>query len=86
MHSICQAPVSEVTTFFSKHNHHCPTNFNPADYVMTLIQTESREILNKSGIDADNEASAALMASGMEHCSETEHKFPVVLKASFMKV
>jgi ABC-type multidrug transport system permease subunit len=45
-----QGPVSTLTTFFSSMGYECPQNYNPADYVMYLSQTESTESLTKKGV------------------------------------
>ena len=36
---VYHGPVSGVKTYFSKQGYTCPDNYNPSDYVMTLIQT-----------------------------------------------
>ncbi len=34
-------PIEDLTAHFSKFDFHCPQNYNPADYLMFLCQTES---------------------------------------------
>jgi hypothetical protein len=41
--------VPAIVPHFHKLGHHCPSNFNPADFVMSLSQTESVEELEKTG-------------------------------------
>jgi ABC-type multidrug transport system ATPase subunit len=32
-------PVDEVVSYFDKFDYHCPSNYNPSDFIMTLAQT-----------------------------------------------
>lgn len=45
-----QGPVNEIVSHFSKHGFACPENFNPADYIMFVVQTEATEKLESSGV------------------------------------
>jgi ABC-type multidrug transport system permease subunit len=45
-----QGPVNQIVNYFSKFDYICPSNYNPSDYVMFLIQTESQETLNAKGV------------------------------------
>lgn len=45
-----QGPVDNVVPHFAAHGYQCPQNYNPCDYVMSLIQVESTEALEKSGV------------------------------------
>lgn len=45
-----QGAVSDITNYFNKFDYTCPNNYNPSDYVMFLIQTESSELLEKKGV------------------------------------
>ena len=49
-----QGPVENMTAHFSKFNFHCPQNYNPADYLMFLCQTESIEGSLKSAISMES--------------------------------
>jgi hypothetical protein len=42
--------VSDLTTSFKNCGYSCPASYNPADFVMSLSQTESIEKLKASGI------------------------------------
>jgi ABC-type multidrug transport system ATPase subunit len=85
-----QGPVSKLTAFFSSMGYECPQNYNPADFVMFLSQTESKENLEQRGIFAhaatnsskqlsieDSASSSAAAAGGAD---ETFH---VQIKSSF---
>ena len=45
-----QGAVNDITNYFNKFDYICPNNYNPSDYVMFLIQTESSETLEKKGV------------------------------------
>ena len=55
-----------MITHFSKFGYSCPANFNPADYMMSISQTESMETLEAAGVFQANAADAALIVSQME--------------------
>lgn len=41
---------SEMTQYFGNHGHLCPTNYNPADFVLYLMQTADETTLDKLAI------------------------------------
>ena len=45
-----QGSVNQIVNYFSKFDYICPANYNPSDYVMFLIQTETDETLNSKGL------------------------------------
>ena len=45
-------PIKHIAAHFEKAGYSCPNNYNPADYVMFLSQTESVEKLESSGASA----------------------------------
>ena len=44
---IYHGPVKNVREYFGKFGHKCPDNFNPADFVMNLIQTLPEDEMSK---------------------------------------
>ncbi len=48
-----QGPVCELVTHFSKFDYHCPSNYNPADFIMFLSQQESMNSFASKGILMD---------------------------------
>lgn len=80
-----QGPVSKLNDFFSKFDYNCPINYNPADYVMLLSQTESMEVVTKKGIFLANEEHAQLIKTDIETTKESKLKFPSMNKAPFSR-
>lgn len=82
-----QGSSANLVSYFSQFGYNCPTNYNPADYVMLLSQTESMESIEKSGIMDINKVSAAKIGVDIRNSvTTTEHFFPDQHKASFLKV
>ena len=48
-----QGPVENLTSHFSRFDFHCPNNYNPADYLMYLCQTESLDEALKPAISLE---------------------------------
>ena len=44
-----QGPVNELVSYFSKFGYNCPSNYNPADFIMFLSQQESLANLESKG-------------------------------------
>jgi ABC-type multidrug transport system permease subunit len=81
-----QGPVSKLTAFFSSLGYECPQNYNPADFVMFLSQTESTEDLTKRGIfdRAATDSSRNLTIEPAETETETAPEaFQVVIKSGY---
>lgn len=79
-----QGPVSEMAATFSSMGYECPQNYNPADYVMFLSQTESTEDLEKHGIfDKATSGSPCKMVTNGSTKEETSDGYHVVQKAGF---
>ena len=80
-----QGPVKKLITFFSSLGYECPQNYNPADFVMFLSQTESTEDLQKRGIfdraatDSSKQLGDVSETTPEETSSEAFH---VVVKSS----
>jgi ABC-type multidrug transport system permease subunit len=45
-----EGSVHHLVEFFQPFGYSCPPNYNPADYVMFLCQTESEEVLDHKGV------------------------------------
>ena len=45
-----QGQVKTIVDYFNKFDYVCPANYNPSDYVMFLIQTETDETLTSKGV------------------------------------
>ena len=77
-----------MITHFSKFGYSCPANFNPADYVMFLAQTESMEALEATGMLKVNDADAALIVSQVEESTKSNDQGSVVefVQAPFLLV
>jgi hypothetical protein len=58
-HILTSGPTKQITSFFTSFGYVCPENFNPADFVMNLSQTESLATLNKIGLFEKNQESAS---------------------------
>ena len=78
-----QGPVKKVTTFFSSIGYQCPDNYNPADYVMFLSQTESLEELQKRRIFdlASTDSSKNIVSTAVD--DDAPDTFELVIKSSF---
>jgi ABC-type multidrug transport system ATPase subunit len=80
-------PVTDIITNFSIFGYNCPTNYNPADYVMLLAQTESIEQLEKSGLIPDANKQADLIREEVSACEAGTADFHATeFQASFFKV
>jgi ABC-type multidrug transport system ATPase subunit len=44
-----QGAVTEVPSFFAQRGHACPTNYNPADWIMNVAQSIPEDQLNQAG-------------------------------------
>ena len=44
-----QGPVTSIVPYYAKFGFHCPSNYNPADFVMSLSQVESAADLQEKG-------------------------------------
>lgn len=42
-----QGPPTNIVHHYAKFGYHCPSNYNPADFVMSLSQMESTEVLEE---------------------------------------
>ena len=42
-----QGPVTSIVPHFGNAGYHCPSNYNPADFLMSLCQMESVEVLEE---------------------------------------
>eukprot|EP00927_Polykrikos_kofoidii_P075047 TRINITY_DN7110_c0_g2_i1.p1 TRINITY_DN7110_c0_g2~~TRINITY_DN7110_c0_g2_i1.p1 ORF type:complete len:673 (-),score=101.19 TRINITY_DN7110_c0_g2_i1:30-2048(-) len=64
--TIFQGKALELTQWLEKCGYNCPAEHNPADYVMFLMETESRDLIDiladseKSGVDSCVQPSAAV--------------------------
>lgn len=47
---IYQGPTEEIVPYFAKMGRVCPNNYNPSDFVMTLVQQDSLQELQQSGL------------------------------------
>ena len=82
-----QGETSTLVSYFSKFGYDCPTNYNPADYVMLLSQTETIESVEKSGImEANKTAGKEIENDIHEKKSSKLIEFPDSFKANFFKV
>ena len=45
-----QGPVSSLNSYFASKGYNCPQDYNPCDFVMTIIQTETVESLDAKGV------------------------------------
>ena len=43
-------PVTGIASYFSKFDFHCPSNYNPSDFIMFISQTISTEELTSKGV------------------------------------
>lgn len=80
-----QGPVATMNEFFNKFDYRCPNNYNPADYVMLLSQTESMETLTNKGVFEANEAHARLIKEDIENTKESKLKFPDMVQTPFSR-
>ncbi len=58
-----QGPVNELVAHFSKFGYNCPSNYNPADFIMFLSQQESMTTFESKGALMDKQP-AGFSASG----------------------
>lgn len=80
-----QGPVSTVAQHFSSLGFECPANYNPADFVMFISQTESSESLQERGVFAKAETgSFRRVANGKSEQGEenSDAVFHVDIKAN----
>ena len=85
-----QGSSSALIDYFNKFGYKCPVNYNPADYVMLLSQTESMETVENAGIMESNRVIGKEIEEVI-HGSITDNtggksKFTSVDKANFVKV
>ena len=85
-----QGSSSALIEYFNKFGYKCPVNYNPADYVMLLSQTESMETVENAGIMESNRVIGKEIEEVI-HGSITDNtggksKFTSVDKANFVKV
>jgi hypothetical protein len=83
-----QGPVSTLADHFASMGYECPQNYNPADYVMFISQTESTEELTKRGMFESATKSLAIEDSQTASSSDTAattppEAFQVVIKSTF---
>lgn len=70
-----QGEAKNLISYMDKFSYHCPVNYNPADYAMFIIQTESLEtlenkkILNAQKPAASNQAGEEIQVSKPKECS-----------------
>lgn len=69
-------PVAALTKYFAQFGYDCPLNYNPADFVMLLMQTESAETLTKSGMVASAAAQALLLEQEAAQLDATPLRLP----------
>jgi ABC-type multidrug transport system ATPase subunit len=78
-----QGPASELMPFYANKGEMCPENYNPADFVMNLVQSDSIEVLQQRGLFAlkpDHFVKEALSEKAQEF-EEAQVNF--VTKSSF---
>lgn len=85
-----QGPVENINDHFNKAGYKCPANYNPADYVMFISQTESIEALEASKLfvtdtitDGDNLVTQIDESKSEPKSADEEYALDV--KASFYK-
>jgi hypothetical protein len=78
-----QGPVSKLADSFSSLGYDCPSNYNPADFVMFLSQTESNDTLHTRGIFEHAAAASSRQLTSVEEAIDDEaaEGFHVVVKA-----
>ena len=65
-----QGPVAEIPQYFSSRGYKCPTNYNPADYIMTVALTKSMKTLDAAGFfpeDTRNIGESFTGKEGVDH-------------------
>ena len=43
-----QGPVKNIVSHFSQFGYHCPSQYNPSDFIMTLTQAEATSVCNNA--------------------------------------
>ncbi|KAJ1439146.1 ABC transporter [Ochromonadaceae sp. CCMP2298] len=83
--------VPTIKPYFTKCGYHCPENYNPADFVMSLIQLEDARTLQQRGVympvhpSLDNFDEQNVQLNGTVVDFGVEHSFLVQLYALTMR-
>lgn len=78
-----QGPVPEIVPHFSKFDYHCPKNYNPSDFIMSLSQTIPVEEIEKKGMFI--EAPAVLQESSVVSTKRLDKSAEFKLEQSFFR-
>eukprot|EP01038_Epipyxis_sp_PR26KG_P005371 gene5371-7449_t len=72
-----QGPVKDIVSHFSKYSYHCPANYNPSDFIMSLSQTVTDDEATKQNLymvapeGVDSHKSSRLDDAQMEFTTES---------------
>lgn len=82
-----QGPVNKIVEYFGARGYKCPDDYNAADYVLYVAQTETEEVLEQDGFLTRTAPSPrGLDASGHDNNDYNgEVEMEVVVKAGFLK-
>ena len=78
-----QGPVTGIASYFSKFDFHCPSNYNPSDFIMFISQTSTAEELMAKGVMMSLPPNGEKSVDGASTLVETENKI-LVAKSSMV--
>jgi hypothetical protein len=77
--------VANIAKYFLKFGYECPFNFNPADYLMVLAQTESFEKLEACGLMEQNLILAKEIEEELARCNSSKReKYSELVQANML--
>jgi ABC-type multidrug transport system permease subunit len=79
-----QGPTKKVVDYFGARGFKCPDDYNSADFVLYVAQTETQEVLEQDGFFVRS-TPTPIASGGKEGMFHGEEEMEVVVKAGFFK-